>query len=130
MRVDIKHLIAKGATRQLVDKIRAYHQLMVQQGKPRERIIVQPAQLMSLMKLVSNQGFVVLCCGDAIVYHNHDPIDESAPEYKPKPRFDAGLPPVSANPFGLAAPAPKVKEPEPMPVYNINDGFDDDDIPF
>lgn len=128
MRVDIKHLIAKGATRKLVDQVMAYARLMEQQGKPRERIIITRQQHDSLMRMVTGRGHVVLCCGDALVYYNHDPINESAPEYKPVPRYDAGLPPVSANPFGLAAPAPKAPELPPFEPGPAD--WADDDIPF
>lgn len=152
MRVDLKHLVAKGQARKLVDKVMAYAKLMQSQGKPVDRIIVSAVQYEMLRKLASSYGRVVLCCGDALVYYNHDPIDESEPVYEPKPRFDAGLPPVTVNPFGNAAKFVHVNDiPHGTPVHfgtvngfnNHSDGppaddfdnaawsgFDDDDIPF
>lgn len=127
-RVDIKHLLAKGPNKKLVDQVIAYVQLMLQQGKPCHRVIVQPLQYEAMMKLArGHDSRAVLCCGDALVYYNHEPIDESAPEYKPRPRFDARLPAVAANPFGVAVPAPVANVPA---IEDVDWDSYDDDIPF
>lgn len=126
-RVDIKHLLAKGNNKKLADQVIAYAQLMKQQGKPCERIIITQQQYDALIRIAGNHGGrPVLCCGDALIYYNHDFIDESAPQYMPRVKFDAGLPPVSANPFGIAAP---VKAPD-LPPFEPGPIDWDDDIPF
>lgn len=128
MRVDIRHLMAKGELAKVVARCMAYAATMRQQGKPLERIIVsENAYAQLLRKAQSNGRHAVLCCGEALVHYDHRPIDESEPVIAMKPRFDAGLPPVNANPFGVAptvAKAPKQLPPfEPM-------NYEDDDIPF
>lgn len=133
MRIDLKHLVAKGQARKLVDKVMAYAKLMQSQGKPVDRIIVSAVQYEMLRKLASSYGRVVLCCGDALVYYNHDPIDESEPVHEPRAvkRYDSGLPPVDANPFGVPDPTTAISCMPPGPtVRDVMEEFDDDDIPF
>jgi len=128
MRVDIRHLVAKGQNKRLVDSVIAYVATMQQQGKPIDRVIVTMAQHDALMKLARGRG-AVLCCGDVLVYFNHGPIDESyhaPPEsYLMRDKFSANLPPLSSNPFGIQ------KIEAPRRDDNPHHGHEwDDDIPF
>lgn len=135
MRVDILHLMAKGELAKVVARCMAYVATMKQQGKPLERVIVSESVYAQLVRKSAGHApgrRVVLCCGDALVHFNHEPIDESEPTYEAKPRYVAELPPVAANPFGVAAPV------KPTPHLGVRpsdsgdwDGtFDDDDVPF
>lgn len=129
MRVDIRHLMTKGELAKVVARCMAYAATMRQQRKPLERIVVSESVYTQLMRKAAGHApgrRVVLCCGDALVHFDaHAVIDESEPEYTPRPRFNAELPPVAVNPFGVAIPAPKsVDDTEPEPWD------DDDSVPF
>lgn len=128
MRVDIRRLIAKGQTKKIVDRVADYVSLMDAQGKPIQRAIITPQQHDALMRLASKQhAHAVLCCGDVLVHYHYDPIDEREPLPEPVRRYVAELPPVVANPFGVAAP---VKAPAPTIDETAAEQWDDDDVPF
>lgn len=125
-RVDIRHLGAKDKLKAVVSAAERYAELMAQQNRPAERIIVAKGDYEALHRRAQPRHpnrTVVLCIGDTLVHWHRDPIDESDPvlvsRYPAVPTYD--LPPVTANPFGVA--------PAPVQSATTDDGFDDD-IPF
>ena len=134
-RVDIRHLNAKKELKQTVDAAGAYLDTMLSQGRKVDRIVVSKADYEALHKRAQTHytnRTVFLCLGDALVHWHRDPVDET--EIAPVSRYPAparyDLPPVDANPFGIA--------PAPRPARVTDDSFDDapassyedDDIPF
>lgn len=133
MRVDIRHLATKGQLRKLSDRVCDYVETMKQQGKPVDRVIVSPAQYDQLQRMARGR---VIACGDALVYFNHDPIDERTPVYESRPRPVYDLPAVTANPFGISAPektfacARCQDEGCVWCQVDSGDSFADNDVPF
>lgn len=134
-RVDIRHLNAKNALKNTVDKACDYASLMVNRRKPISRIVVSRADYEALHRRAQSHHpnrTVFLCLGDVLVHWHNGPVDET--EVAPVSRYPAparyDLPPVEANPFGIA-PAPK---PAPVTDDSFDDApaasYEDDDIPF
>lgn len=129
-RVDIRHLNAKNALKRTVDAASAYAQTMQSQHRHVDRIVVSKTDYDALHRRAQSHHpnrTVFLCLDDALVHWHRDHVDETeiAPvsRYPQAPQYD--LPPVSANPFGIAASEP-VREADPLGI----DEFCDDDIQF
>lgn len=134
-RVDIRHLNSKNALKSTVDKASAYADTMAHMHKAPSRIIVSRADYDALHRRAQSHHpnrTVFLCLGDVLVHWHSDPVDETeiAPvsRYPTPARYD--LPPVNANPFGMAPPEPVA----PVTDDSFDDApassYEDDDIPF
>jgi hypothetical protein len=126
-RIDIRHLSAKNKLKLVVDAAGAYADTMRSQGKSFDRIVVSKADYEALHRRAQSHHpnrTVFLCLGDVLVHWSREPIDEAeialVSRYPQAPQYD--LPPVDANPFGVAPP--------PRQAEVSSDDFDDNDVPF